>query len=216
MRGASIAPRAGLQAYNQCDMRNALIGLAVVAVLVAIVIGWGVGINNQLVGLELAVTEKWAQVQNVYQRRADLIPNLVETVKGFATQERTVLEAVTRARAGASGIQLTPEALNDPKALERFQAAQSQLSGALSRLLVTVERYPELKSNQNFLALQSQLEGTENRISVERMRFNEAVRAYNTRLRLFPGSFVARLAGFQAKAFFEAVPDAATPPKVKF
>jgi LemA protein len=186
MRGASIAPRAGLQAYNQCDMRNALIGLAVVAVLVAIVIGWGVGINNQLVGLELAVTEKWAQVQNVYQRRADLIPNLVETVKGFATQERTVLEAVTRARAGASGIQLTPEALNDPKA------------------------------NQNFLALQSQLEGTENRISVERMRFNEAVRAYNTRLRLFPGSFVARLAGFQAKAFFEAVPDAATPPKVKF
>jgi LemA protein len=197
-------------------MRGALIGLIVVGVLVALVVGWGVGINNQLVGLEQNVNEKWAQVQNVYQRRADLIPNLVETVKGFATQERTVLEEVTRARASASSIQLTPEALNDPKALERFQAAQSQLSGALSRLLVTVERYPELKSNQNFLALQSQLEGTENRIAVERRRFNEAVREYNTRLRLFPGSIVARFAGFQPKAFFEAAPDAATPPKVKF
>src|SRR5207253_4179533 len=141
---------------------------------------------------------------------------LVETVKGFATQERTVLEEVTRARASASSIQLTPEALNDPKALERFQAAQNQLSGALSRLLVTVERYPELKSNQNFLALQSQLEGTENRITVERRRFNESVREYNTRLRLFPGSLVARVSGYQAKAFFEAAPDAATVPKVKF
>jgi LemA protein len=197
-------------------MRGAVIGLVVLGILVAVVVGWGIGINNQLVQLEQSVNEKWAQVQNVYQRRADLIPNLVETVKGFAAQERTVLEEVTRARASASGIQLTPEALNDPKALERFQAAQSQLSGALSRLLVTVERYPELKSNQNFLALQSQLEGTENRIAVERRRFNEAVREYNTRLRLFPGSFVARLIGFQSKAFFEATPDAATPPKVKF
>ena len=197
-------------------MRGLVIGLIVVGVLVALVIGWGVGINNQLVQQEQNVNEKWAQVQNVYQRRADLIPNLVETVKGFASQERTVLAEVTRARASASGIQLTPEALNDPKALERFQAAQSQLSGALSRLLVTVERYPELKSNQNFLALQSQLEGTENRIAVERRRFNEAVREYNTRLKLFPGSLVARVAGFQSKAFFEAAPDAATPPKVKF
>ena len=197
-------------------MRGLVIGLIVVGVLVALAIGWGVGINNQLVQQEQNVNEKWAQVQNVYQRRADLIPNLVETVKGFASQERTVLTDVTRARASASSIQLTPEALNDPKALERFQAAQSQLSGALSRLLVTVERYPELKSNQNFLALQSQLEGTENRIAVERRRFNEAVREYNTRLKLFPGSLVARLAGFQPKAFFEAAPDAATPPKVKF
>ena len=193
-----------------------LIGLLVLGAIVALVIGWGVGINNQLVQQEQNVNEKWAQVQNVYQRRADLIPNLVETVKGFAAQERTVLEEVTRARASASSIQLTPEALNDPRALERFQAAQNQLSGALSRLLVTVERYPELKSNQNFLALQSQLEGTENRIAVERRRFNEAVREYNTRLKLFPGSLVARLAGFQSKAFFEAAPDAATPPKVKF
>ena len=197
-------------------MKGLVIGLVVLGVLLAVVVGWGIGINNQLVPLEQSVNEKWAQVQNVYQRRADLIPNLVETVKGFATQERTVLEAVTRARASASGVQLTPEALNDPKALERFQAAQSQLSGALSRLLVTVERYPELKSNANFLALQSQLEGTENRIAVERRNFNEAVREYNTRLRLFPGSLVARVAGFQPKAFFEAAPDAATPPKVKF
>jgi LemA protein len=194
-------------------------GLVIALVLVVLVGGvavWAVSINNQLVRLDQDVNEKWAQVQNVYQRRADLIPNLVETVKGFATQERTVLEAVVKARASASSIQLTPEALNDPKALERFQAAQNQLSGALSRLLVTVERYPELKSNQNFLALQSQLEGTENRIAVERMRFNEAVREYNTRLRLFPGSLVARVVGFQPKAFFEAAPDAATPPKVKF
>jgi LemA protein len=197
-------------------MARGLIVLLVLAVVVGGLIFWGIGINNQLVGLEQTVNASWAQVQNQYQRRADLIPNLVETVKGFAAQERTVLEEVTRARASATGVQLTPEALNDPKALERFQAAQNQLSGALSRLLVTVERYPELKSNQNFLALQTQLEGTENRIAVERRRFNETVRDYNTRLRLFPGSFVARFAGFQPKAFFEATADAATPPKVKF
>ena len=197
-------------------MRGLVIGLVVVGVLLALVIGWAVSINNQLVTLELSVNEKWAQVQNVYQRRADLIPNLVETVRGFAKQEREVLENVTRARASATSIQLTPEALNDPQALQKFQAAQSQLSGALSRLMLTVERYPELKSNQNFLQLQSQLEGTENRITVERQRFNTAVRDYNTRLRLFPGSIVARFAGFQPKAFFEAAPDAATPPKVKF
>jgi LemA protein len=193
-----------------------IVALVVIAVLVVAVGAWAVGIYNGLVGLDQGVNEKWAQVQNVYQRRADLIPNLVETVKGFAAQERNVLTEVTEARARATGVQLTPEALNDPKALERFQAAQGQLSGALSRLLVVVERYPELKSNQNFLQLQSQLEGTENRIAVERRRFNEAVREYNTRLNLFPGTIVARLAGFQPKAFFEAAPDAATPPKVKF
>src|SRR5438270_392966 len=197
-------------------MRAGLVALAVVVVLVVGVVVWAIGVQNRLVGLEQNVNEKWAQVQNVYQRRADLIPNLVETVKGFATQERTVLEEVTRARASASSIQLTPEALNDPKALERFQVAQNQLSGALSRLLVTVERYPELKSNQNFLALQSQLEGTENRITVERRRFNESVREYNTRLRLFPGSMVARFSGYKPKAFFEAAPGSETAPKVKF
>jgi LemA protein len=195
--------------------RGLIIGLVVLVVLGGL-IAWGVGINNELVTLDNQVQAAWAQVQNQYQRRADLIPNLVETVKGFAAQERGVLEAVTQARARATGVQLTPEALNDPKAMERFQAAQRDLSGALSRLLVTVERYPELKSNQNFLDLQKQLEGTENRIAVERKRFNDAVAAYNTRLRLFPGSIVARLAGFTPKAFFEAAPDAATPPRVKF
>jgi LemA protein len=197
-------------------MRGLVIGLIVVGVLLVLVIGWAVSVNNQLVRLDADVAEKWAQVQNVYQRRADLIPNLVETVKGFASQEKTVLENVTRARASATSIQLTPEALNDPKALERFQAAQNQLTGALSRLMVTVERYPELKSNQNFLALQTQLEGTENRITVERQRFNTAVREYNTRLRLFPGSIAARMFGYQPKAFFEAAPDAQSVPKVKF
>jgi LemA protein len=196
-------------------MRALLVVLVVLAVIVGLVV-WGVGINNQLVRLEQGVNETSAQVQNVYQRRADLIPNLVETVKGFAAQERAVLTEVTEARAKATGIQLTPQTLNDPKAMERFQAAQGQLSGALSRLLVVVEKYPELKSNQNFLQLQSQLEGTENRIAVERRRFNEAVRDYNTRLGLAPGSIVARLLGFTPKAYFEAAPDAATPPKVKF
>ena len=197
-------------------MKTGLVVLIVIAVVVVGLFAWGISVNNQLVPLEQNVNASWAQVQNVYQRRADLIPNLVETVKGFAAQEREVLESVTRARASASSVQLTPEALNDPKAMERFQAAQSQLTGALSRLLVTVEKYPELKSNQNFLALQTELAGTENRIAVERRRFNDSVREYNTRLRLFPGSIVARLVGFQPKAFFEAAPDASTPPKVKF
>ena len=155
-------------------------------------------------------------MQTVYQRRLDLIPGLEESVKGFARQERTVLTEVTQARSRASGVQLTPEALNDPKAMERFAAAQAQVSGALSRLLVTVEKYPELKSNQNFMQFNSQLEGTENRIAQERRKYNEAVRDYNTRVRLFPGSLVAGIGGFQQKAFFEAAPDAATAPKVKF
>jgi LemA protein len=194
-------------------------GLVVVAVIVLaalIVGGWFVSVNNELVAKDQAVQETWAQVQNVYQRRADLIPNLVETVKGFAAQERTVLEEVTRARASASSIQLTPELLNDPAAMRRFQEAQSQLGSALSRLLVTVERYPELKSNQNFLALQSQLEGTENRIAVERRRFNEAVREYNTLVRRLPSSFVASLRGFRERPFFEATPGSEAPPPVKF
>jgi LemA protein len=184
--------------------------------IVAALAVWAIAIYNALVALRNRFRNAYAQIDVQLKRRYDLIPNLVETVKGFAAQERTVLTEVVEARAKATSIQLTPEALNDPKALERFQAAQSQLSGALSRLLVTVERYPELKSNQNFLNLQSQLEGTENRIAVERRRFNEAVRDYNTRLGLFPGTLVARLAGFRPKAFFEAAPDAATPPKVKF
>jgi len=197
-------------------MRAGLIALIVIVVVIVGLVGWAVSVQNRLVTLEQDVNEKSAQVQNVYQRRADLIPNLVETVKGFAAQERTVLTEVTQARASASSIKLTPEALNDPQAMAKFQAAQNQLSGALSRLLVTVERYPELKSNQNFLTLQSQLEGTENRITVERQRYNASVRDYNTRLRIFPGSLVAGIMGFKPKAFFEAAPGSETAPKVKF
>jgi LemA protein len=197
-------------------MKTGLIVLIVIAVVVLGGVLWAFGIYNSLVRLDQQVNEKWAQVQNVYQRRADLVPNLVETVKGFATQERTVLEEVTKARASVAGIKATPELVNDPAAMKKFQDAQNQLGGALSRLLVTVERYPDLKSNQNFLALQSQLEGTENRITVERMRYNEAVRDYNTRLRLAPGSIIARMFGFKEKAFFEAAPESQAAPKVKF
>ena len=197
-------------------MKTVLIVLGVIVLIVVIGFASLFGVYNGFVTAEQSVNEKWAQVQNVYQRRADLIPNLVETVKGFAAQEKTVLEEVTQARASAGSIKATPELLNDPANFKRFQDAQNQLGGALSRLLVTVERYPELKSNQNFLALQSQLEGTENRITVERMRFNEAVRDYNTKIKLMPGALVARLMGFNEKAFFEAVPGSETVPKVKF
>ncbi len=197
-------------------MKAAIVALAVLLLLGLGVGAWAVGVGNELVRADEAVNEKWAQVQNVYQRRADLIPNLVETVKGFAAQERTVLEEVTRARASATQVQLSPEMLSDPQAVRRFQEAQGRLGSALGRLLVTVERYPELKSNQNFLALQSQLEGTENRITVERMRYNEAVRAYNTRVRECPGCLVASLRGFRVKAPFEAAPGSGVAPKVSF
>ena len=197
-------------------MKAGLIVLGVILLAVIGVAAWAVGVNNELVRAEVDVNEKWSQVQNVYQRRADLIPNLVETVKGFAAQERTVLEEVTKARASVAGIKATPELVNDPQAMQKFQQAQAQLGGALSRLLVTVERYPELKSNQNFLALQSQLEGTENRIAVERRRFNETVREYNTRIRVFPASLIASFRGFKEKAFFEAAPGSESAPKVKF
>ena len=197
-------------------MKTALIVLGVIVLILVIGFASLFGVYNGFVTAEQGVNEKWAQVQNVYQRRADLIPNLVETVKGFAAQEKTVLEEVTQARASAGSIKATPELLNDPANFKKFQDAQNQLGGALSRLLVTVERYPELKSNQNFLALQSQLEGTENRITVERMRFNEAVRDYNTKIKLMPGALVARLMGFKEKAFFEAAPGSETVPKVKF
>ncbi|HEV8306367.1 MAG TPA: LemA family protein [Methylomirabilota bacterium] len=195
---------------------KALVALGVLALILLAVGGWAVGVNNDLVTRDQAVKAQWAQVQTVYQRRADLIPNLVETVKGFAAQERTVLEEVTRARASASQIRVTPEMVNDPQALQKFQEAQNQLSGALGRLLVTVERYPDLKSNQNFLALQSQLEGTENRIAVERRRYNETVRDFNTRLAVFPASLVASVRGFKEKAFFEAAPGSEAAPKVQF
>ena len=197
-------------------MKSGLLVLGVIALIVVIGLGWATSVNNRLVALDQGVQESWAQVQTMYQQRADLVPNLVETVKGFAAQERTVLEEVTRARASATSIKLTPEVLNDPAQLRRFQEAQSQLGSALSRLLVTVERYPELKSNQNFLALQNQLESIENRVAVERRRFNEMVRAYNTAVRTFPSSLVASFRGFREKPFFEAAPGSETAPKVKF
>ena len=197
-------------------MKAGLVVLAVVALAAFVALGWFVSVRNDLVAREQAVREAWAQVQNVYQRRADLIPNLVETVKGFAAQERTVLEEVTRARASVAGLQITPEVLRDPEALKKFQEAQAQLGGALGRLLAVVERYTDLKSNQNFLTLQSQLEGTENRIAVERRRYNEAVRAYNTAVRRFPGSLVASLRGFSERPYFEATPGSEAPPPVKF
>ncbi len=146
----------------------------------------GCGINN-IPTYDEQVKSAWSQVQNQYQRRADLVPNLVETVKGYASQERETLTAVTEARSKVASMQVDPELINDPERLQQFQEAQRQLSGALSRLMVVVERYPNLKSNQNFLALQSQLEGTENRISVARRDFIAAVEQYNTEIRTFPG-----------------------------
>jgi LemA protein len=197
-------------------VKAGLVVLGVVALAVVLALGWFVSVGNDLVAREQAVREAWAQVQNVYQRRADLIPNLVETVKGFAAQERAVLEEVTLARASVAGMQVTAEVLRDPEALRRFQEVQAQLGGALGRLLAVVERYPELKSNQNFLTLQSQLAGTENRIAVERRRYNEAVRQYNTAVRRFPASLVASLRGFSERPYFEAAPGSQAPPAVKF
>ena len=172
---------------------------------------------NRMVSLEEGVNSAWAQVENVYQRRMDLIPNLVATVKGFAAQEKETLTAVTEARSRAGGVmQVDENLLNDPEAFSRFQQAQDGLGSALQRLLMVTENYPELRSNQNFLALQDQLEGTENRITVERMRFNEAVRSYNTVIRRFPQMFMARMAGFEAKPYFEASSGAETAPTVEF
>lgn len=179
-------------------------------------IAWGVGINNQIVRLDQTAQEKASQVQNVYQRRSDLIGNLVETVKGYAGHEKSTLTDVIQARAGATGIKLTPEALKDPEALKRFKTAQDGMSSALSRLMVSVERYPELKADKNFMELQRQLTATENRIMIERQRFNYAVQAYNTRLKLFPGNLLAGYLGYQPKIFFEADADAKAVPKVKF
>jgi LemA protein len=179
----------------------------------------GCGVND-IPRLDEAVTAAWAQVQNQYQRRADLIPNLVETVKGFAAQEKDVLTGVVEARAKATQVQIriTPDMLSDPAALQQFEAAQGQLTGALSRLLATVERYPDLKSSQNFVTLQAQLEGTENRIAVARGDFIAAVQAYNTELRTFPGIVWKELlyADSLPRQTFHARPAAENAAKVKF
>ncbi|WP_416900302.1 MAG: LemA family protein [Minwuia sp.] len=175
---------------------------------------------NEIPKLDEQVKAAWAQVENQYQRRADLIPNLVETVKGFAAQERDVLTSVVEARAKATQItaQITPETLNDPNLLKQFEAAQGQLTSALSRLLVTVERYPELKSSQNFVTLQAQLEGTENRIAVARRDYIEAVRLFNTEYRTFPGIIWANLlyGDLGPKESFQAAEGADQAPAVKF
>lgn len=170
---------------------------------------------NEMVARDENVGGSWANVQNAYQRRADLIPNLVNTVKGAANFEKTTLTEVMEARSRATSIQLSPENLTEEN-IAKFQAAQGQLSGSLSRLLATVENYPELKSNQNFLELQAQLEGTENRISVERMKYNESVQDYNTYIRSFPRNIFAGWFGFERKARFEADPAAQRAPNVQF
>ncbi|MGA3243444.1 MAG: LemA family protein [Bacteroidota bacterium] len=199
--------------------RTLAIVLGVVGVLVLIVlgfVGYGISVNNRIVSAEEGVKAGWGQVENQYQRRYDLIPNLVETVKGFAKQEREVLENVTNARSRVGQMSITPEVLNDPKAFAKFQQAQDGLGSALSRLLVVTENYPTLRSNENFLTLQKELEGTENRISVERRRFNETVQSYNTMIRRFPASFIASMGGFKDKAYFSAATGADQAPKVQF
>lgn len=193
-------------------------GLLVIVLVIAFVIGlffWGT--YNRLVTLDQNVNKKWGDVQTVYQRRADLIPNLVNTVQGAANFEKSTIVEVTNARASVGRVQLDPnKAPTDAAQLEQFQAAQGQLSNALSRLLVVVERYPELKSNQNFLGLQAQLEGTENRISVERNNFNGAVQDFNTTVRRFPTNMIAGMFGFQSRPFFNAQQGAEKAPTVNF
>lgn len=199
-------------------MKKILIFIVVLIGLVILIGGWGISVRNRLVTLDEGVKEKWSQVENVYQRRMDLIPNLVNTVKGYATHEQQTLEAVVQARSQAS--QISGDALknviDDPVAFKKFQASQGALSSALSRLMVVVERYPDLKANQNFLELQAQLEGTENRITVERKRFNEAAKEYNVAIRRFPASIIASFSSFKEKAYFEADVGANKAPEVKF
>jgi LemA protein len=195
--------------------RGTIIVLVLLGVAVLLVM-WGAGIYNSLVSLDEGLTSAWSQVENQYQRRSDLIPNLVATVKGYAAQEREVLEGVTEARARVGQLTVTKEVLEDPAAFARFQEAQDAFSSAISRLLVVTENYPELRSNQNFLALQDQLEGTENRIAVARKTFNESVQAYNTTIRRLPGSLVAMVAGFRERQYFKAKEGAENPPQVEF
>ncbi len=193
-----------------------LIVFAILLIAVISVFIWGKNTYNSLVAMDEAVKEKWSQVENVYQRRFDLIPNLVATVQGYAIHEQETLTAVTEARAKVGGtIQVGQDMLNNPAAFQQFQQAQNSLGGALSRLMVVVERYPDLKANENFLALQSQLEGTENRITVERQRFNETARAYNTAIKKFPAMFIANLMGFDERPYFTAQQGADQAPNVQ-
>src|SRR5436309_2924195 len=193
-------------------------GLLVILVFVVIVAALALmGSYNRLVTLDQNVNKKWGDVQSVYQRRADLIPNLVNTVQGAANFEKSTLVEVTNARASVGRVQIDPsKAPTDAAQLQQFQEAQGQLSNALSRLLVVSERYPELKANQNFLGLQAQLEGTENRISVERSNYNEVVQRFNTAVRSFPTNLIAGMFGFSPRPFFNAQAGAERPPTVNF
>jgi LemA protein len=190
-----------------------VIALVVVGLILAV---WGIGQYNGLVQSREAVNTAWSQVENVYQRRMDLIPNLVATVKGVAAFEKETYTAVAEARAKAGQINITPEMLNDPETFKKFEALQGQLSSALSRLLAVAENYPQLKANQNFLELQSQLEGTENRIAVERRKFNEVAQSYNTKIKSFPASLLAGMFGFRERPYFTAASGAEKAPEVKF
>jgi len=189
---------------------------SIIAIIIAIIVIWLIITFNGLVKLKNRGKEAWADIDVQLKRRYNLIPNLVETVKGYANFEKSVLVDVTEARAKVSQLNVNKDVLNDPQAFQKFQALQGSLSGALSRLLVTVEKYPELKANQNFLSLQAQLEGTENRIAVERKRFNETVHNYNTTIKLFPASTIAGMFGFSPKQYFQSTPGTEVPPAVKF
>ncbi len=195
-------------------MKNKTTLLVIGALLVLIVL-WGVNIYNSLVTKEESVNAQWANVETSYQRRADLIPNLVATVRGYADFEQETLTQVIEARAKATSINIDPSNLT-PEAISQFEAVQGELSSALSRLLVTVERYPDLKANQNFLELQSQLEGTENRISVERRKFNEIAKDFNATIRRIPRNIIAGIGGFEARGYFESAAGAETVPEVTF
>jgi len=197
-------------------MKKGWIVLIVILVILLMVYSFFKNNYNALVFLEEKVNESWAQVGNQYQRRADLIPNLVETVKGYAAHEKETFAAVTEARAKVGQLTVTPEVLNNPEAFSRFQQVQGEISSVLTRLMAVSENYPQLKANENFLALQSQLEGTENRIAVERKRFNQAVQGYNTTIRRFPTNMLAGMFGFEKKLYFEAQPGAETVPAVEF
>ena len=193
-------------------------GLIVLLSIVGILVISGLslmGSYNDLVKLDEQVKQSWSQVENVYQRRLDLIPNLVETVKGYATHEKETYIAVTEARSKAAGT-ISPDVINDPAKFKAFQDSQIALSSAIARLLVTVENYPNLKANENFLSLQAQLEGTENRISVERGRFNESAQIFNTKIRQLPTSIIANMFGFNKKEYFKADEGAKEAPKVMF
>ncbi len=190
--------------------------LAFIIIVILIIVGWGVRKYNGFVTLNEGVNQAWSQVENVYQRRSDLIPNLVATVKGVANFEKDTYTAVTEARAKVGQVKLSAEQLNDPAAFQKFQRAQDGLGSALSRLMVIAENYPQLKANENFLQLQAQLEGTENRITVERQKFTQIVQEYNTAVKKFPGAIIANFSGFKEKQYFKAQEGADQAPKVQF